>query len=266
MREESDRHMSGISSPPATVNAHQLCLRLKPTSSLTALMRSPFFTSVVVLALAVVSFAESPSQPVALFNGKDLTGWEYTTPNHEPITAVCHVTPDGVVAIDGKPVGFIATTKSYENYRLHVEWRWTGKADNSGVLLHISEGPMDRTWPISFQVQTKNKRVGDVLPMAGAKFAEPVGGTPAVPTLNRLNADNEKPVGEWNTADIDCRSDTVEIKINGLPQNRLTKCVPAAGKIGFQLEGVAFEIRNVRLEPLPLAIDRSFQTPAPAAR
>jgi hypothetical protein len=227
-------------------------------------MRTHLSLFLIASMLTSAGFGETPTKAMTMLNGKDLSGWELVTPENKPIAEVCHVKPDGAVAIDGSPVGFLATSTSYENYRLHVEWRWTGKPDNSGVLLHISEGKMDRMWPVSFQVQTKYKRVGDILPMAGAKVAEPVGGTPAVPTLSRFNADNEKPVGEWNTADIDCRGDTIEVTINGLAQNRITKCVPAAGKIGFQLEGVPFEIRNVRLTPLPLSIDRSFQAPAPA--
>src|SRR5437763_5940511 len=34
---------------------------------------------------------------------------------------------DGVIALAGKPSGFVATRASYTNYRLHVEWRWPGK-------------------------------------------------------------------------------------------------------------------------------------------
>ncbi len=216
-----------------------------------------------VLALASifcsVACAEIPVKPLALFNGQDLTGWEYVTPNQEAIASICHVKPDGVIAVDGKPVGYIATTAPYENYRLQAEWRWTDKPGNSGVLVHISDGPMDRTWPISFQIQTKNTRVGDLLPMSAAKFAEPLTPDLKTPALNRLSPDSEKPVGEWNTCLIDCRGGTIEVTINGVAQNRVTKCVPASGKIGFQLEGVPFEIRHVRLEPLKPAIDGTPQ-------
>jgi hypothetical protein len=227
--------------------------------------------SLVTLSLMLLTFqsegAETATKPLVLLNGEDLAGWEYVTPAKINLDAVCHIKPDGILLVEGKPNGYLATTSSYENYRLHVEWRWTEKAGNGGVLLHISEGPMDRIWPISLQVQTKHRRVGDLLPMSTATFGEPLSNAPDVKpaVLNRQGADSEKPVGEWNSCDIECRGDTIEVTINGVFQNRVTKCVPASGKIGIQLEGAPFELRNIRIEPLMPVIDASPQS-APHAR
>jgi len=85
---------------------------------------------------------------------------------------------DGVIAVAGKPSGFIATRDAYTDYRLHVEWRWPGKPGNGGVLLHVASGPKDGVWPLSLQVQTKHGAVGDLLPMAGARFTEPLTSEP----------------------------------------------------------------------------------------
>ena len=38
--------------------------------------------------------------------------------------------------------------------------------------------------------------------------------------------------------------------VEGVPQNTVTRANPAAGRVGFQLEGVPFELRAVRLTPL----------------
>ncbi|MBB3223508.1 hypothetical protein [Pseudoduganella umbonata] len=38
--------------------------------------------------------------------------------------------------------------------------------------------------------------------------------------------------------------------IKARTQNRITKAQPAEGRIGFQLEGAAYQLRNVRLEKL----------------
>jgi hypothetical protein len=150
----------------------------------------------------------------------------------------------------------LVTTGSYENYRLHIEYRWPADAvqnSNSGVLVHVASGPVDRnTWPLCFQVQTKITRAGDVLPMAGAKFAEPLSTAPGArtPQLERRQPDSEKPFGEWNAIDIVCRDGTLEVSVNGVLQNTVTRCEPREGKIGFQLEGTPFELRNIRLAPL----------------
>jgi hypothetical protein len=220
-------------------------------------MRSLFLTT--VLGLVSGLSAQTSQPPPSLYNEKDLTGWVFVTPGKEAITDICHVKAAGVLSVDGNPNGFLATSSNYENYQLHVEWRWSGKPGNAGVLVHITEGPMDRIWPISFQVQTKNARVGDILPMASAKFAEaPTPGmNPA--QLARSGADVELPVGQWNSCDIVCRGDTIEVTVNGTALNKVTKCVPSSGKIGFQLEGVPYELRNVRLSPLPATISPSYQ-------
>lgn len=54
--------------------------------------------------------------------------------------------------------------------------------------------------------------------------------------------------GEWNTGDILCQGNTLEVRINGVRQNRVSQCSPASGKIGFQLEGAPFELRHVELQ------------------
>jgi hypothetical protein len=204
---------------------------------------------IALLAVATACAAE----PHELFNGRDLVGWEFTTlPDAKAAADVCVIRPDGVLAAAGQPVGFLATTASHANYRLHAEWRWPGKPGNGGVLVHISSGPKDRVWPICYQIQTKNKSVGDLLPMAGATFAESLTSAPGAATALKAHtaADSEKPPGEWNTCEITCRGDTIEVVINGVLQNRVSGCSLQAGKIGFQFEGVPFELRHVSVVAL----------------
>lgn len=206
--------------------------------------------ALLAVSLLVGTVRSAPTK--ALFNGPDLAGWEYVGTPATAIATVCAVRSDGVIASTGTPVGFIATTTQHANYRLHAEWRWPGKPGNGGVLLHISSGPKDRAWPLSVQVQLKNKAAGDLLPMAGATFAEPLTSAPGAPTLIKAHTapDSEKPVGEWNTCDIICRGDMIEVVINGVAQNRVTGCSLTRGALGFQFEGVPFELRQVSLTPL----------------
>jgi hypothetical protein len=204
-----------------------------------------------LLGLLLVALTACASEPRELFNGHDLTGWEFVTNPSTDLAKVCTLGADGVIAATGQPVGFLATTASHANYRLHAEWRWPGKPGNGGVLVHISSGPKDRAWPLCYQIQTKNKSVGDVLPMAGATFADPLT-SPAGATATKAHvaADSEKPAGEWNTCEITCRGDTIEVVINGVLQNRVTGCSLQAGKIGFQFEGVPFELRHISVVAL----------------
>lgn len=205
-----------------------------------------------VLCSAVLLLTMQSTSAAQMFNGRDFNGWELKTTPAATIDQVFSNQAGGVIASTGQPAGFLATTRSYANYTLHVEWRWSGKPGNGGVLLHISDGPMDRVWPLSLQVQTKHGSAGDLLPMAGAGFTEPL--TSAAGTEPRIKgktgADSELPAGQWNVADIVSRNGVVDVTINGVVQNRVTGARPAAGRIGFQLEGAPYELRNVQLVEL----------------
>ena len=200
----------------------------------------------IALVFAAANAAANAAAADLLSGG---AGWEAVTTPPAALADIVRVLPDGVVAVSGQPAGYIATVASYQNYRLHVEWRWSFKPGNAGVLLNISPGPMDRVWPLSVQVQTKHGSVGDLLPMAGARFAEPVTDGP-VRIKARIAPDSEKPVGLWNSCDIVVRNGVVEVSVNGVAQNSASALAPGAGRIGFQLEGTAYELRRVTLVPL----------------
>lgn len=205
-----------------------------------------------LLGAVILTVCAHNASAVALFNGRDFSGWELQTTPAAAIADAFRVLPDGVIGSTGKPSGFLATRESYRNYKLHVEWRWTGKPGNGGVLLHISPGAFDRVWPVSLQVQTKFGNAGDLLPMAAASFAEPLTSAPGAETRIKAHTapDSEKPAGEWNECDIVSRDGVVEVSLNGVPQNRVSHVAPASGRIGFQLEGTPYELRRVELTPL----------------
>lgn len=206
----------------------------------------------MMLGATIITLSAQSAGAADLFNGRDFSGWELQTTPSAPAGDAFRMLPGGVIASAGAPSGFLATTENYRNYRLHVEWRWSGKPGNGGVLLHISPGTFDRVWPVSLQVQTKNGNAGDLLPMAAGSFAEALTSAPGAATRikARTAADSEKPVGEWNACDIVSRDGTVEVTVNGVLQNRVTHVAPASGRIGFQLEGTPYELRNVVLTPL----------------
>jgi hypothetical protein len=210
------------------------------------------FLTPAFLVSALLTATASAAANTPLLNSPDFSGWEYVGSPATAIATVCTLQPNGVIAAAGKPVGYIATTATHSNFRLHAEWRWSDKPGNGGVLVHISSGPKDRAWPLCYQIQLKNKAAGDVLPMAGATFAEPLTSAAgaATPLKAHTAADSEKPAGEWNACDITCRGDTIEVSINGVAQNRVSGCSLTAGTVGFQFEGAPFELRQVSLTPL----------------
>jgi hypothetical protein len=207
------------------------------------------FVAVVVLALAWPTRSQTPT---AVTLTSSLAGWEFVTDPAVAIGDVVSARPDGVLAAKGSPLGYIATVARFRNYRLHAEWRWTDKPGNGGALVHIASGPKDRQWPICFQVQLKNTAVGDLLPMAGATFAEPLSTPPdaKTPQLNHSAPDSERHVGEWNICEVVCQGSSIDVTVNGVRQNHVTGVSVSEGQVGFQFEGTPFELRRVSITPL----------------
>ncbi len=216
-------------------------------------MRLPHAPFVLALALLGAGSVRATD----LFDGKTLDGWKLVTPSGADIAQVCKVTPDGTIAVAGKPVGYLQAPGEYRNFKLHVEWRWPKDASpksNSGILLFVGSGPAGetKTWPMCFQVQMKIRHAGDLLPMEGAKFSEALSTPPGAktPQLDMKAPSSEKPFGEWNSADIVCKDGSIECAVNGVLQNKVTGCSPDAGRIALQLEGTPYELRHISYDDL----------------
>src|SRR5215210_3577319 len=95
----------------------------------------------IACILFFVSCAHHPSQqPYSLFNGKDLSGWHVDVPEMDTSNTAKNpfIVRDGMLVSMGKPGGHLITNTEYKNYRLQVEYRFTGVPGNCGVLVHAS--------------------------------------------------------------------------------------------------------------------------------
>jgi hypothetical protein len=194
----------------------------------------------------------SDGKRVALWNGRDFTGWQRVLV--DPMVDVDDVwrVQGDVIYCKGEPFGYLRTEKRYSNYHLHVEWRWPEKPTNSGVLLHMT-GP-DTVWPECIEVQLKAGNAGDFVLMNGAGLT--VDGTdrkdPArqFVVIPKRAATSENPAGQWNSYDIYCRGDSIRCYVNDVLQNEGTNASPMSGYIGLQSEGSPIEFRNIYIVPL----------------
>lgn len=66
----------------------------------------------------------------------------------------------------------------------------------------------------------------------------------------RGRQDVERPLGEWNTAELVCRGGDVTFVLNGVTVNRGTDGTFTEGKILFQSEGAEIYFRGITLHPL----------------
>ena len=192
--------------------------------------------------------AAAGSEPIALFNKKDLKdGYVYLKDADAGLESVWKV-QDGELLCSGNPVGFLRTKQEYSDYKLVFEWRWPEKPGNSGVLLRMSGE--EKIWPLCMEAQLMHNRAGDLVGM-GCDFNENKAqkGGP-ISYTSRMNDSNEKKPGGWNTYEIICKGDTIELTINGQLQNKATGVSLHKGYIGLQSEGVPIMFRNIKLTSL----------------
>jgi hypothetical protein len=188
----------------------------------------------------------------ALFNGKDLTGWQGLVEIRER----SRLTPaqlakkqqeanekylphwtvkDAILHYDGKGQS-LQTVKDYGNFELYVDWK-IGKKGDSGIYLRGN--PQVQIWdnPIGSGGLFNNKKhPKDPLTVA------------------------DKPVGEWNTFHIIMRGDRVIVWLNGqlvvdkVPLENYWergKPLPAKGPIELQHHGDRLWFKNIYIKELP---------------
>lgn len=221
-------------------------------------------TFLTILAVAIVGGSLATAEP--LFNGKDLAGWKTDVPSAEktPDIKPSFIVRDGKLVSLGTPRGHLISDKSYENYRLTVEYRFTGKPGNCGVLVHSSTPrALYGMFPKSIEVQMQSGHAGDFWCIEenievpnmdqrrpkkeGQKYGGSKGDARRI--LN-LTDDSEKKLGEWNKMVIECQADEVKVWVNDILVNHGTKSTASKGQIALQAEGTEVEFKKVDLEPL----------------
>jgi hypothetical protein len=78
--------------------------------------------------------------------------------------------------------------------------------------------------------------------------------------VKKMSSSSEKPAGEWNTMEVVCKANTIEVYVNGKLQNRGTGLSLSKGSICLQSEGKDIEFRNVYLTKLPASVSKRRQT------
>jgi len=187
-------------------------------------------------------------EAIALFNGRDLEGWNIWLKDEDADPKNTWKVRDGEIHCTGNPTGFLRTKEQYSDYKLELEWRWPAKPGNSGVLLHMSD--QEKVWPMCMEAQLMHKRAGDLIGM-GYTFNEnkaKKGGF--ISYTPHMSDPSEKERGDWNKYEITCKGTTIEATINGKLQNRATGVNISQGYIGLQSEGVPITFRNIKLTPL----------------
>ena len=185
------------------------------------------------------------SNIVTLFNGKDLSDWTFFLRGDSIDPATVFTVNDGIISIKGDPFGYMRTKEKYSDYILHVEWRWPEEPSNSGVFVHGQEP--DAIWLKCIECQLMHGNAGDFVCMNGAVIKEK---PESSRVIRKMSESSEKPVGEWNTMEVTCNENTIEVIVNGVLQNKGSESNISNGFICLQSEGKEVQFRNVYLTKL----------------
>jgi hypothetical protein len=176
---------------------------------------------------------KSEKEFVTLFNGKDLSGWEYgpVPVTKKPIieklegkTATkdkVFLVEDGCIVATGKRIMALYTAKEYNrDFTFKVEFRNSAEKpkDNSGIYIR---GP---------QLQLDAVTEGGL--------------TGVFRKLKKFK------VGDWNEIEITVKGTEAICKCNGEMIGKAMK-VPEKGTIGLQSEYGRFEFRRIRIKESP---------------
>jgi hypothetical protein len=197
---------------------------------------------------------EAEEETIDLFNGEDLSGWDYFLVEEDAEMEDVWSVEDGILVCQGEPFGYLCTEKEYESFKLVVEWRWPEEPGNSGVLMRITGEPM--MLPNCVEAQLQHENAGDIYGFQGFQVSgdedryledpERLGGLTGVKKIKG----NENDPGEWNKYEITVDGGDITLVINGDKVNEATDCDVRPGKIGLQSEGGVIEFRTVKLTPI----------------
>lgn len=193
---------------------------------------------VMFLAIGLMGLA-SCTTTQSIFNGQDLTGWKiYGTEKWYVDNGylVCESGPD-------KGYGYLATTKSYKNMDLELEFQQEANG-NSGVFFRSSiEGTKISGWQA--EVAPPGHDTGGIYESYGRGWL-----IKPDPTL-----DKALKMGEWNKMRVLVVNDEVTTWINGQQMIHLKdeKIGQASGQVALQIHdggGIKVRWRNIKIKEL----------------
>ena len=192
--------------------------------------------------ISIKHLPQNYGKAVRLFNGKDLTGWTFSSDALKSTFAV----KDGAMTVTGRPAGYIRTKKDYTNYVVRLQMRHI-KPGNSGLLVRMT-GP-DKVWPKSIEAQGMSGSMGDIFNIGSFPMKTDPARTRGRHTP-KMHPSNEKPIGQWNDYEVYMNGGDLRIYVNRLLQNIATEVEEVPGKICLQSEGSPKEFRNIVLNPI----------------
>lgn len=218
----------------------------------------------LLLLLSIAVATSCTKHPVSLFNGKDLAGWHIDVPEMDSVKTANSpfIVREGMLVSLGTPAGHLITDSVYSNYKLSVRYRFAGTPGNCGVLVHASTPrALYHMFPKSMEVQMMHENAGDfwcivedieVPDMEKRRGPKENWGITEGKERRIINLTDgsEKPVGEWNEMEMECKGNSITVWVNGVLVNQGNNCTASQGQIAIQAEGSEVEFSKIELRHL----------------
>lgn len=219
---------------------------------------------IVLCSIILTIVACKPQTTVPLFNGQNLKGWHVDVPQMDTVPSTINpfIIRDGNLVSLGTPRGHLVTDSVYKDYRLDIEYRFTGAPGNCGILVHVSTPrALYKMFPKSIEVQMEHENAGDfwviVEDITADNMVERRGPKEswgitegASRRIENLTNGLEKPLGEWNTMVIECLKNEIKVWVNGTLANYGYNATVNSGQIAVQAEGSEVEFRKLEFTPI----------------
>jgi hypothetical protein len=167
-------------------------------------------TACSLLLVAQLAFAQQPRR--ALFNGKDLDGWQQVGPGSFVVT-------NGVMKTEGGMGLLWYTREKIARSTIHVVFNLTAKESDSGLFIRIPEKPTEPWMPINRGYEVEMGDWPDDYSCTGVLY-----------TFTRALSRPIKAIGEWNTMDVTIDGPHTVVYLNGTKVTDFTEGQPVPPK------------------------------------
>ena len=156
-----------------------------------------------LLFISMASLALGAGQ-VQLFNGTDLHGWKMVGPGR-------FVVEDGMLKTEGGMGLLTFPGMNFGNQTIRVVFKTASEHANSGVYIRMPESAPDPWYGVHNGYEVQIDAGGDDWHCTGAIYS-----------LSKATKRTQKPMGEWNTMDIQLLGPKTIVSLNGEKVNEFT--------------------------------------------
>src|SRR2546425_6605679 len=168
--------------------------------------------AVSLLVVATAGSLTAQQSRNALFNGKNLDGWQQVGPGS-------FVVKDGMMKTEGGMGMLWYARQKIGRATIRVVFKLTAKESDSGVFIRIPEKPTEPWMPINRGYEVE---IGD--------WPDDYSCTGVLYTFTKALARPIKPIGEWNLLEITIDGPRTIVYLNGIKVTDFTEGQPVPPK------------------------------------